>query len=153
METTQHHRKKSRLKEGVKKILEYGKVVYSTLSVFFFLASYQICNYFYPLNTEEHITNWWYLKADLYVLVICLCYLAAITKDPENKRAKFIGDFMLSFGVGFAISNTIDRWVFDSRFFTWSSYYPLIFIAIVSYYNVKRITKQAEQFAEHLTND
>ncbi len=128
----------------------YSRVVYSALSVLFFLANYHICWYFYPLDTVEHIRNWWILKSNIYVLVIAFCYLALCEKDSDNKRILFLERFIISFGVGFAISNVIDRFILDNRMFTWSSYYPLIFIAIVSYWNVKRLTKQAEQFAKDL---
>jgi hypothetical protein len=72
-------------------------------------------------------------------------------KGSTDKKIKFIEDFMIQFGVIFASSNVFDRWILDSRVFTWSAYYPLILIAMVSYYNVKRLTKHAEQHAENLT--
>jgi len=128
----------------------YSRVVYSALSVLFFLANYHICWYFYPLDTAEHIRNWWILKSNIYVLVIAFCYLALAQNKSTNKKILFIERFIVSFGIGFATSNAIDRFVLDNRMFTWSSYYPLIFIALVSYLNVKRITKQAEKFAKEL---
>lgn len=130
------------------KVKEYYKVVYTTLSLFFFLANYHICNYFYPLDTAEHVRNWWLLKVDIYVLVICLCYFSIISKPSNNKRVKFIEDFMIYFGLGFAASNVIDRWIFDNRLFSWNGYFPLLLIAFVSYYNVRRLNKQAKK---HLT--
>ena len=136
------------LKQGINK---YFRVVYTTLSLFFFMANYHICWYFYPLDTEEHISNWWVMKVDIYGVIIALCYLSLTTKKSTNKRVLFIEQFIISFGAGLAISNVIDRMVLGSRVFSWSAYYPLVIIAIVSYYNVKRITKHAEQHAKNLT--
>lgn len=138
------------LKSLKRDVSKYFRVVYAALSLFFFIANYHICWYFYPLNTEEHISNWWVMKVNIYCLVIAFCYLALAQKKSTNKRIFFIEEFIISFGVGFAISNVIDRFILDNTLFTWSSYLPLILIAIVSYWNVKRITKQAEKFAKDL---
>lgn len=136
------------LKQGVSK---YFRVVYATLSLFFFIANYHICWYFYPLDTEEHIANWWVMKVDIYVLIIAFCYLSLTIKRSTNKRIASAEEFVISFGVGFAISNVIDRFILDNRMFTWSSYYPLVIIAIVSYYNVKRLNKIADKEIKNLT--
>jgi len=77
--------------------------------------------------------------------------LSLTQKKSNNKRIAFVEEFVISFGVGFAVSNVIDRFFLDNRLFTWSSYLPLILIAIVSYYNVKRIAKHAKKHAENLT--
>ena len=154
METTRKRQERKSHLRAVKNLIKnYSKVVYSTLSIFFFLANYHICNFYYPLDTEEHVSNWWILKVNIYVLIIALCYLSLISKSSNNKRVKFVEDFMISFGVGFACSNFIDRWVFDDRFFSWSSYYPLLIIAFVSYWNVKKINKKAEELYKNLTDD
>jgi hypothetical protein len=128
----------------------YFKAVVSTLTVFFFLASYHVCQYFYPLDTEDHIDNWWLLKADLYVLIYTLCLSLSFYPNSKIKKIKFISDFMMSFGMGFAISNTIDRWILDNRLFNWTSYYPLAILAFATFYSIKRINKQAEKFAKEL---
>jgi hypothetical protein len=138
------------LKKGIKK---YERVVYTALTLFFFMANYHICWYFYPLDTEEHISNWWVMKVDIYVLIIALCYLSLTTKKSNYKRILFAENFIISFGVGLAFSNVIDRVFLDNRLFNWTAYYPLILIAIVSYYNVKRLTKHAEKHAKDLTYD
>lgn len=132
------------------KIKDHTKVVLSIAAVSFWLSAFHICNYVYPLNDPESVTMWWYLKADFYVLIICMCYLMMTLKSSEIKRIKFIEDFMIQFGVMFAFSNVIDRWILDSRIFMWSAYYPLLLIAVVSFFNVKRLNKIAEK---HLTNE
>ena len=131
-------------------VSKYFRAVYAALSLFFFLANYHICWYFYPLDTEEHISNWWVMKVNIYCLVIAFCYLTMARNKSTNKRIFFIEEFIISFGVGFAISNVIDKIILDNTIFTWSSYLPLVLIGLVSWWNVKRITKQAEKFAKEL---
>lgn len=128
-----------------KKVNEYRRVFYSTLSILFFLGNYHLCQYFYPLNDDDSIRLWWLLKVDVYVLVICLCYLSISVKGSENKNVEKIEMFMYSFGVGLAVSNFIDRRFLDNVYFEWDSYYAVLLIAIVSYFNVKRLTKIAEK--------
>ena len=60
---------------------------------------------------------------------------------------------MYSFGVGLAVYNFIDRRFLDNRHFEWDSMYAILIIAVVSYFNVKRITKHAEKHAKTLTNE
>jgi len=134
-----------------REVSKYFKVVYAALSLFFFLANYHICWYFYPLDTEEHIANWWVMKVDIYVLIIAFCYLSLTIKRSTYKKIASVEEFIISFGVGFAISNVIDRFVLDNRLFTWSGYYPLLIIAIVSYFNVKRLNKIADKAIKNLT--
>jgi hypothetical protein len=74
-------------------------------------------------------------------------------KSSSFKRVKFVEDFMIQFGVIFATSNVIDRWILDSRVFMWSAYYPLLLIAFVSYFNVKRLNKQAIKHAKEINNN
>jgi hypothetical protein len=76
--------------------------------------------------------------------------LSLTRKRSDNKRILFVEEFVISFGGGFAVSNVIDRFFLDNRLFTWSSYLPLVLIAIVSFWNVKRINKHAEKFAKEL---
>ena len=136
-----------------KKVNQYRRVFYSTLSILFFLGNYHLCQYFYPLNDDESIRLWWLLKVDVYVLVICFCYLSISVKGSKNNRVEKIEMFMYSFGVGLAVSNFIDRRLLDNVYFEWDSIYAVLIIAIVSYFNVKRITKHAEKHAKNLTNE
>ncbi len=136
-----------------KKVNQYRRVFYSTLSILFFLGNYHLCQYFYPLNDDESIRLWWLLKVDVYVLVICLCYLSISVKGSKNKSVEKIEMFMYSFGVGLAVSNFIDRRLLDNVYFEWDSIYAVLIIAIVSYFNVKRITKHAEKHAKNLTDE
>ena len=78
-----------------------------------------------------------------YVLVICLCYLSMSVRGATDLKLKKIEMFMTSFGVGLAVSNFIDRRFLDDRYFEWDSMYTVLVIAIVSYFNVRRLTKIA----------
>lgn len=132
------------LKNLKQKVNQFRRVFYSTLSILFFLGNYHLCQHFYPLDDEVSVSNWWVLKVDIYVLVICLCYLSISVKGATNKTIEKVEMFMYSFGVGLAVSNFIDRRFLDQRYFEWDSYYAVLVIAIVSYFNVKRITKIAK---------
>jgi hypothetical protein len=66
-------------------------------------------------------------------------------KGATDKTIKKIEMFMYSFGVGLAVSNFIDRRLLDNRYFEWDSVYAVLLIAIVSYFNVKRLTKTAKE--------
>ena len=134
-----------------KKIKELRRLIYSTLSILFFLGNYHLCQYFYPLNDDESIRNWWLLKVDIYVLVISLCYLSITVKEASDKTINKIEIFMYSFGVGLAVSNFIDRRFLDNRYFEWDSVFAVVIIAIVSYFNVKRLTKIADKQIKNLT--
>jgi hypothetical protein len=74
-----------------------------------------------------------------------------MAKSAEDKRIKKIEMFMYSFGVGLAVSNFIDRRFLGDRNFEWDSVYAVLIIAGVAYFNVKRLTKIAEQHAKNLT--
>ena len=135
------------------KIKDHTKLVLSVASVIFWLTAHHVCNFIYPLNDEESVASWWYLKADFYVVIICMCYVIATLKSSSFKKVKFVEDFMIQFGVIFATSNVVDRWILDSRVFMWSAYYPLLLIAFISYFNVKRLNKEALKQANQINKN
>ena len=134
----------NQLKEKIK---AHIKLVLSIASIFFWIIAHHVCNYFYPDGGQL----WWWLKADFYVLIISICYVLMTLKSSTFKRVKFTEDFMIQFGVIFASSNVFDRWVLGSRIFSWHAYYPLLLIAIVSYFNLKRLNKIAEKAIKNHT--
>jgi len=71
-----------------------------------------------------------------------------MAKSATNKKVKKIEVFMYSFGVGLVVSNFIDKRFLDDRYFSWDSYYAVVIIAIVSYFNARRLNKIANK---HLT--
>lgn len=121
----------------------YNRVILICLAIFFFVGNYHICNYFYPLDTEEHINNWWVLKMDIYALIIVICLVLANTKKTEQKRIRGLERFLGSVGVGLAISNLIDRHVYDLEGYIIGDVYTILiilFVAYIDYYKFMRIT-------------
>ena len=128
---------------------KYSRIVLVSLIVFFFLANYQICDYFYPLNTNEHIENWWMLKVDIYVLIISLCLILLTQKDIEDVKLKSIERFIAYVGTGFTISTFIDKRVFGTREYTQVDLLMVIVVLIASYYDVKRLNRLAKTHSEN----
>ena len=124
---------------------KYKRIVLILLIVFFFLANYQICNYFYPLNTEEHIENWWLLKVDIYVLIICLCLILSTRKEVTDIKLKSIERFIAYVVTGFAISTFIDKRVFGTREYTQVDLLMVIVVLIASYYDIKKLNEIAKK--------
>ena len=121
----------------------YNRVILICLAIFFFVGNYHICNYFYPLNTEEHINNWWILKMDIYALIIVICLILANMKKTTEKRILGLERFLGSVGVGLAISNLIDRHFYDLESFIMADFYTIFiisFVAYIDYYKFMRIT-------------
>jgi len=71
-----------------------------------------ICDYAYPLNDDSSIKAWWYLKEDIYGVVIALVLLS------YSISMKGILRFVLEVSVGLTLSNVIDRLYFNVREFT-----------------------------------
>ena len=137
------------LKHLKQKVNKYKRIVLIFLIVFFFLANYQICNYFYPLDTVEHIENWWLLKVDIYVLIISLCLILCTQKEVTDIRLKSIEHFIAYMGTGFAISTFIDKRIFGTREYTQIDLLMVIVVLIASYYDVKKLNKLAKTHAEN----
>ena len=87
----------------------YKRIFIITSIVFFFVGNYNICNYFYPLNTEEHINMWWVMKMDIYALIVALCFILASLDRTTNIKIRLLEQFITSVGIGLAVSNVIDR--------------------------------------------
>lgn len=112
------------------------------------MANYQICNYFYPLNTEESIENWWLLKVDIYVLIICLCLILSTRKEVTDIKLKSIERFIAYVCTGFAISTFIDKRVFGTREYTRVDLLMVIVVLIASYYDIKKLNEIAKKHSK-----
>ena len=77
-----------------------------------FSLNYQICEYFYPLNDDESIRLWWHLKNHIYGIVTATMLIAS------SMGVKGILRFVLDIGVGFTVSNVVDRLYFNTTQFT-----------------------------------
>tara|TARA_R110000737_G_C14536487_1_gene478200 strand:+ start:104 stop:457 length:354 start_codon:yes stop_codon:yes gene_type:complete len=83
------------------------KILLIILAMLLFIFNYQICEYFYPTD----LNKWWDLKVNNYAIIIALVFLSH-TID-SNKWLRFFA----SLGVGFTISNVIDKVFFNVNTF------------------------------------
>lgn len=77
-------------------------------SILLFVFSYDICEYFF----SEDIDKWWSTKCNIYSIIIALLFVAS----SIDKRG--VLRFVLDIGVGFTVSNVVDRLYFNTTQFT-----------------------------------
>lgn len=94
------------------------------LTVLLFTANFQLCELFY----RNDIESWWDCRNN----ISALAYTCALISF-NSERTK-INLFLMSVGVGFSISDVIDRMVFSCTEFTFSD---LLMITITIYYSYK----------------
>lgn len=98
---------------------------FALLALALFMGNYEICNLVYP----DDINAWWGLKQNIYNLIIAISfYLASLDKKGWL-------NFLLNVGVGFCISNCIDRIFFDINSVTHADVLMIIITLATSYYN------------------
>ena len=114
------------------------------LALIAFVFNADICNLFYPLNTEEHINNWWDLKCDIYGICIALVFQASVIGEKDN-RVRLVLDIC----TGLALSNVIDRWLFDVREFR---YGDVLMIAITLGFALKDTTMPENEILKTIIN-
>jgi hypothetical protein len=114
-----------------------GKVkkILIILAISLFICNYHICNYVYPGNSQTDINNWWDLKSNIYAVIMMVVFLSAQIGTKGFLR------FILSVGVGFAISNVIDKLYFSVIEFTTSDIYMIIITLLVSGYDWYKSSK------------
>jgi len=132
------------LKHLKRKVNLYKRLLIIILVIAFFLGNYQICNYFYPLNDDESISNWWFLKVDIYALIIALLFIYAAQKRTSDHRIRMIEKLIINIGIGFTSSNFIDRRILGTREYTLADLGMIIVVFLVSYYDFKRLNKLAK---------
>ena len=71
------------------------------------VCNYSICDYFYYNDEIKNIKNWWKLKSIIYGIIIMLLFYAS------RINTKGLLKFVLSVGLGFCISNVIDKVFFN----------------------------------------
>lgn len=84
------------------------KIIINIIAIILFVMNYQICELFY----SDDIKAWWSLKVNLYAVIIALVFIS------HSLETKGWLKFVLYVGVGFTISNVIDKVFFDIRVFT-----------------------------------
>lgn len=97
------------------------------LAIFLFIGNYEICCLVYP----DDIYKWWGLKQNIYNIIIAICFYLSC-----NETDKKIVKFILNIGIGFVVSNCIDRIFFNVNYFTFSDYFMIIITILTSYYKV-----------------
>jgi len=122
----------------------YKRILVITSIVFFFVCNYHICNYYYPLNTEEHVRLWWVLKMDIYALIVALCFILASLERTTNIRINLIEKFITSLGIGLAISNVIDRHFKGTESYVQTDIMIVLCVVLVSFYDFQRLKKLAK---------
>ena len=133
------------ISQSLKKSFDtYKRIVIIIGIVFFFVGNYHICNYYYPLNTEEHIKLWWVLKMDIYALIIALCFILASLDRTTNIKINLIEKFITSLGIGLAISNVVDRHFKGIESYVTTDLMIVTCIILVSFYDFKRLSKKAK---------
>lgn len=103
------------------------KTILALTAVLLFVCNKYICDY---VCGDEDLTTWWTLRLNLYAVLIGLVFIISTI----NISTKFIG-FVLSVGVGFCISDIIDRLYFDINKFTAHDIIMIIITIALSYYN------------------
>lgn len=110
------------------------------LAIILFISNYSICDYFYYNEEVKDIKSWWYLKCDIYGIIIMLLLFAL--DIGSRKWLKFI----ISIGLGLTISNVLDRLFFDTRVFNSSDIYMILVTVAFATFNLvygkqQRLTK------------
>lgn len=126
----------------------YKRIVVITSIVFFFIGNYHICNYYYPLNTEEHIKLWWVLKMDIYALIVALCFVLSNLERTTNIKINLIEKFITSLGIGLATSNVIDRHFYNVESYVVTDIMIVLCVFLVSFYDFKRLSKLANNHTQ-----
>jgi len=132
------------LKHLQKKVNLYRRLSIIILAITFFLGNYQICNYFYPLDDAESITNWWLLKVDIYALIIALLFILAAQKKTDDLRIAMIEKLILNISIGFTTSNFIDKRIFGVQSYVASDILMILVVVLVSYYDFRKLSKLAK---------
>ena len=77
------------------------------ISIILFVSSYKICDFFYYNDDVKDLNKWWDLKSNIYAVIMSLIFYASSIKSKGFLK------FILNIGVGFAISNVIDKIFFN----------------------------------------
>jgi len=84
------------------------RILLYTISIVLFAFSYEICDYLY----FDDIDAWWDTKCNMYAIITSIVFIAS------SIGKKGILRFVLDIGVGFTVSNVVDRLYFNTTQFT-----------------------------------
>tara|TARA_R110000851_G_scaffold3175_1_gene12924 strand:+ start:237 stop:602 length:366 start_codon:yes stop_codon:yes gene_type:complete len=106
------------------------KPIIIILAIILFVSNYSICSYFFYNEEVKNIKEWWYLKSDIYSIIIMILLFAL---DIGSKKwLKFI----ISIGLGLTISSVADRLFFNTRVFDKSDIYMILITVAFATYNL-----------------
>lgn len=97
------------------------------LAIFLFVSNYQICDYYYYNDEIQDLNKWWDLKCNIYAIIIMFVFLASLINSKGFLK------FILSIGVGFCISNVIDKVFFNVLEFRYNDILMIILTFCFSY--------------------
>jgi hypothetical protein len=100
-------------------------------AILLFCFNYQICDFFYYNDEIKDIKKWWGLKSNIYAVILMIVFYASLI--DAKKWLKLI----LNIGLGFAISNVIDKVFFNVLVFTYNDVLMIILtfcFAFLQYY-------------------
>jgi hypothetical protein len=98
------------------------------LAILLFSFSYNICNYFYYNDEIKDISKWWGLKSNIYAVIMMLIFYASLI------NTKGVLKLILSIGVGFCVSNVIDKVFFNVLQFNYNDIIMIILTLCISFY-------------------
>lgn len=106
------------------------KSILSCAVVLLFVSNKYICDFFYT-----DLTEWWTLRLNLYAVLFGLVLIIS-TMDGKSTFISFV----LSIGVGFSISDIVDRLYFNINVFQPNDIIMIFLTVIISYitYYVRR---------------
>ena len=90
------------------------------LAILLFVLNYQICDYFYYNEEIKDIKKWWDLKSNIYAVIMVFVFYSSILGAKGKLR------FILSLGVGFCISNVIDKVFFNVLEFRYNDIFMIV---------------------------
>lgn len=117
MQRARVRRLKSRLRRN-------SKITLSTLAIALFVFNFKICDWL----CGNDMTKWWFLKSDIMAICFCLTLIASKIRTSGLCR------IVLSLGIGWSVSDVVDRVFFDIRYFTMTDVIMLIITIIYATY-------------------
>tara|TARA_R110000764_G_C10960662_1_gene378184 strand:+ start:170 stop:529 length:360 start_codon:yes stop_codon:yes gene_type:complete len=105
------------------------KILLYIIAILLFVLSYSICDLFYYNEEIKDIKKWWNLRSNIYAIIIMLVFYASLIGTKGALK------LILSVGVGFCISNVIDKVFFDVLRFNYKDIIMIILTICISTYN------------------
>ncbi len=105
----------------------------SLIVVLLFPFNYLICDLIYDWN--EHWDKNLSLRFNIYSIMFLILFILA-----KNDKTNF-SNFILSIGIGFSLSDVVDRCFFDKTVFDWKDILMIVLTLFFSYKNYDRTSR------------